>query len=236
MLSEFVRDLTPKNGSGNGVITARSYATCGRAKALAWSEKVRPILDRLYPEWREENEEDPYFEFGQERDASSRLIERIKSRAEVEEMLGPASPAPRLIADQFHGLVWTAAQAQWTTGHRHEAVLAAAKAVNSQLQAKLDRRDLSEVRLVREAFSDKEPAKGRSRLAFPQIQDEQTRNSVREGVMNFGVGCFMAIRNPVGHVPNDDHDLSEQQALECLAALSLLARWIDESEPTTSGT
>lgn len=52
---------------------------------------------------------------------------------------------------------------------------------------------------------------------------------MRDGVMNFGAGCFMAIRNPVGHLPNDEHELTEQEALERLAAGSLLARWIDEA-------
>jgi hypothetical protein len=45
--------------------------------------------------------------------------------------------------------------------------------------------------------------------------------------MSFGAGCFQAIRNPVGHLINEQ---SEQAALERLAALSLLARWI--TEPT----
>lgn len=47
--------------------------------------------------------------------------------------------------------------------------------------------------------------------------------------MDFGAGCFAAIRNPVGHLPNDQFELPEQDALERLAALSLLARWIDDS-------
>jgi hypothetical protein len=89
-------------------------------------------------------------------------------------------------------------------GHRHEAVLAAAKAVNSMLQAKLDRRDASDTQLVREAFSESDPAAGRPRLRFPKIEDEQTRESMRQGVMGFGAGCFQAIRNPVGHLPNED--------------------------------
>lgn len=52
----------------------------------------------------------------------------------------------------------------------------------------------------------------------------------RQGVMSFGAGCFQAIRSPVGHLPNDEHELEEQPALERLAALSLLLRWIDEAE------
>ena len=48
--------------------------------------------------------------------------------------------------------------------------------------------------------------------------------------MNFGTGCFAAIRNPLGHLPNTEVDLDEQTALEQLAALSLLAKWIDEAD------
>lgn len=44
--------------------------------------------------------------------------------------------------------------------------------------------------------------------------------------MHYGRGCMMRIRNLVEH----HHDeLPEQEALECLASLSLLARWIDEA-------
>jgi hypothetical protein len=41
-------------------------------------------------------------------------------------------------------------------------------------------------------------------------------------------GCFAGIRNPASHEHGDDW--SEQKALEYLAALSILARWIDECE------
>jgi hypothetical protein len=48
--------------------------------------------------------------------------------------------------------------------------------------------------------------------------------------MGFGAGCFQAIRNPPGHLPNEEHELSEQEAVEQLAALSPLARWIEKAE------
>jgi hypothetical protein len=44
--------------------------------------------------------------------------------------------------------------------------------------------------------------------------------------MDFGAGCFEGIRNPAAH--EDRLDLTDQVALEQLAAFSLLARWIDE--------
>lgn len=36
--------------------------------------------------------------------------------------------------------------------------------------------------------------------------------------------------NPVGHLPNDEIEMTEQAALERLAALSLLARFIDDAD------
>lgn len=46
--------------------------------------------------------------------------------------------------------------------------------------------------------------------------------------MQLGAGCFAGIRNPATH--EDRLDLTEQVALEQLATLSLLARWIDNCE------
>ncbi len=198
------------------------------------SERIIPILDRLYPAWRHENEPSSQFEFQAERDACSRLLSRIASHEEITGLFAEHDDAPQLSAGHLHPLIWTAASAQWSTGHRHEAVLAAAKAVNSRLQEKLGRRDLSDLKLVREAFGEKPPEPGRPRLRFPQIADEQTRKSMREGAMSFGAGCFQAIRNPLGHLPNEEHELDEQQALERLAALSLLLRWIDDAHLETA--
>ena len=230
-LETYVAETEPVNQSGGGLITARSGAKCGRARAIELTERVRPILDALYPAWRDESPEHEHFEFGASRDACSRLLARIASRQTISDMLGGLDDSPRLAANELHHLVWRAASAQWSTGHRHEAVLAGAKAVNSMLQTKLNRRDLSDVKLVQEALSEKEPepAYNKRRLRFPTIEDDQTRESMRQGVMSFGVGCFQAIRNPVGHLPNEHYELSEQEALERLAALSLLARWIDQA-------
>ncbi len=50
------------------------------------------------------------------------------------------------------------------------------------------------------------------------------------GAMHFGMGCFMAIRNPIGHLPHEHHEITEQGVFEQLAAWSLLARWIERAE------
>jgi hypothetical protein len=202
---------------------------CGATLATELMERVRPILDRLSPNWSEECPGNKFEPFAGVREACVRLRARIASHAEIDEMLSGYDASPQLSAASLHGYVWTAASAQWKTGHRHEAVLAASKAVNSMLQAKLDRRDVAEVKLVQEAFSEKDPAPRKPRLRFPEIEDEQTRESMRMGALSFGVGCFQAIRNPVGHLPNDENELSEQEALERLAAWSLFARWVEQA-------
>jgi hypothetical protein len=52
--------------------------------------------------------------------------------------------------------------AQWSTGHRHEAVLGAAKAINSHLQAKLSRRECRQWIL----FDKRSPTDSRSRASL----------------------------------------------------------------------
>lgn len=233
-LTGFVRETNPVGLSKPGYFTARTRPECGRERAIELVEVVRPILRRLYPDWQSENPSSTNDEFKAERDASRRVLSRLEHLAEVNARLGGEDASPRITASSLHHLIWGAAETQWTLGQRHEAVLAAAKAVNSQLQAKVNRRDVSESDLVKQAFSDKEAEPGKSRLRFNSIEDEKTRESVRGGALEFGSGCFRAIRNPVGHLPNDEIEMTEQEALERLAALSLLARFIDDADVETA--
>jgi hypothetical protein len=142
-------------------------------------------------------------------------------------------PAPRV--DQLHPAVWQAAAQQWSAHHLHDAVMAACKAVNAILRAKVNRDDIGEVALVQEAFSKNPPVHGKARLRFPEIADHKTRDAMTRGALNFGVGCFLAIRNPLGHLPDDQHQMTGQESLEQLAAWSLFARWIEESTLTQAG-
>jgi uncharacterized protein (TIGR02391 family) len=224
-LSNFVEKTQPVRGQS----MYDNPPACGRDAALAMSEVIEPILNHLYPEWRRENNLSQFDGYYQQRQAAKKLLVRLETRATLAEKLGGLDKAPRLSAASLHELVWKAASAQWATGHRHEAVLAAAKAVNSQLQEKVGRRDVSETDLVRQAFSEKAPTPSASRLRFPAVGDDKTQETMRQGAMDFGAGCFEAIRNPLGHRPNEEIELTEQEALERLAALSLFARWIDQA-------
>jgi uncharacterized protein (TIGR02391 family) len=142
--------------------------------------------------------------------------------------------APTPATYQLHPLVWNAAETRWKTKHLHDAVIAASKAVNALLQTKLGRSDVSEVKLVQSAFSSKPATTADPRLRFPDVADQQTRYSLTAGVLQFGVGCFMAMRNPIGHRPDDEHKMTEQEASEQLAVWSLFARWIDRAAVTTT--
>jgi hypothetical protein len=148
---------------------------------------------------------------------------------------GRGTQAPTPAVDQLHPIVWKAAETRWKAKHLHDAVMAASKVVNAMLQAKLARDDLSEVKLVQAAFSMDPPGLREPRLRFPDVKGEQTRTAVTVGAMNFGVGCFMATRDPLGHLPDDAHQLTEQEAREQLAAWSLLARWIDRATLLQTG-
>jgi hypothetical protein len=225
-LGTFVSETQAINQSAKGYITSSCAQACGRDTAMQLSEVLYSILDRLYPEWSSEIALNRCDEFLAERDASKKLLARLDTDAEVRARLG-SDVSPRRSAASLHRLIWNAAQTRWSTGHRHEAVMAAAKAVNSHLQTKVDRCDVSEADLFRQSFNEKAPEVGKPRLRFNAITDDQTRESMRQRVMSFGSGCFAAIRNPLGHLPTNEVDIDEQTALERLTSLSLLARWID---------
>lgn len=121
----------------------------------------------------------------------------------------------------------------WDGGHHRQAVSAAAAALEQQTQLKLGRGDLSGADLYTEAFKvDKPgtvPSGGRLRFAhLPELSSAGGRNqtwiSAHEGAMHFGRGCAQGIRNLSVH---GTEEFGEQEALEHLASLSVLARWID---------
>jgi Protein of unknown function (Hypoth_ymh) len=104
---------------------------------------------------------------------------------------------------------------------------AAPQKVNAEIQNKLARRDIAETALFREAFTPDSPQPGRPRLRLSQDDGSQSFRSLHRGVMAFAEGCYAALRNPGSHAPQDD--LPEDEALERLAAFSVLARWVDQA-------
>lgn len=134
--------------------------------------------------------------------------------------------APTLPADEFHPWVWEAAQTFWASEHYRAAVDAAATAINAHTQNKVGRRDVANDDLMNQVFTEK-PRPGQVYLRLPgDPSTDQTLKSRNNALRPFAAGCFAGIRNPASHEHGDDWD--QQKALEYLASLSVLARWIDE--------
>jgi hypothetical protein len=127
----------------------------------------------------------------------------------------------------MHPVVWGAARRLWRDGHFREAVAGASEAVVAVLKARTKRNDLSATDLWRQTFSEKEPRPGQPRLRWPGNPQDQDVKTMNSGLLSFAPGVQMTIRNSAAHGLGE---LDEQSALERLAALSLLARWVDDCD------
>ncbi|MDT0464478.1 TIGR02391 family protein [Streptomyces gibsoniae] len=114
----------------------------------------------------------------------------------------------------------------WAAEARQDAVLAAARSVNRRLQQKLNRHDIGATDLCLQTFDLKDPAPGKPRLRFPGAGNTPTWRARQEVAKYLAAGTFLAIRNVAAH--EDEVSRTEQEALEHLATLSVLARWIEE--------
>jgi hypothetical protein len=70
------------------------------------------------------------------------------------------------------------------------------------------------------------PRTGQTILRLPGDPTDPTVQSRNRALRAWADACFAGIRNPAAHEYGDDWD--EQVALEYLASLSVLARWLDE--------
>jgi len=147
---------------------------------------------------------------------------RLRTGAETTEKLG--STAPTMKADLLHPDIWDAAEKRWVAGHYSDAVQRAASALNASVQNLVSRYDVSDSDLMAQAFSLSPPEAGKPRIRWPGDDTDLTVKSMRSGILSFSQGIFKAIRNPATHLTTE---IPKQDALEQLAALSTLARWID---------
>ncbi|MFD9871585.1 TIGR02391 family protein [Streptomyces niveus] len=196
---------------------------------VASAQVVEQILDRVLPRWRTDVPDDRNKEINrwyQHREAAQRADVVLERNAEIRQRLG--DDAPQLSAGSMHPWVWDGARALWQSGHFREAVTAAARKVNAETQNKVGRRDASEGALFQNLFS-KDPAKaGQPRLRLMADDGGDTFRSIHRGAAAFAEGCYAGIRNPNSH-EDGLAELPEHEALEQLAAFSVLARWVDSA-------
>ena len=128
----------------------------------------------------------------------------------------------------IHPWVAEPAEPLFNDEHWFMAVAAAADNVRAQWRIVLG----SESDDLPSAFSPKDPKDGQPRMRFSHYErarDEKEWVNAHEGVMHFARGCMMRIRNLYKYHPQDQA-ISPGLALEALAALSRLARWITDAE------
>ena len=135
---------------------------------------------------------------------------------------------PSVDVGALHRWVADAASSLWADGHRRQAVQAAAAAVEQRLKLKLDVHTGPAASLVASAFAAKASAAGGPQLRFRQFEPEGSEQwaNAHDGAGAFGRGCMLRIRNLYTH----NTGATKAEDLEALAALSLLARWIDDAD------
>lgn len=235
-LSEFIHatDQVAYDNSGGRVAILGTHQRMPDSTAGKLAYVAERILDRVLPEWRSSDDRLPEarqkYPWHHLRDWAARGIAALEREAELQEKLG--DKAPHLSAGDFHPWIWDGASSLWRSGHFREAVEGAIRKLNAETQNKLGRRDVSETDLFNQAFSEQAPSLKNPRLHRMPDDGSKTFKSVQRGARVFAEGVFAGIRNPLAH--EADQEMSEQQALEYLAALSVLARWVDGSTLETA--
>jgi hypothetical protein len=235
-LDKFIQQTVMRNGSssGGGAVfsTSSDYTAASDAEVTKQAPVVEKILDRVIPRWRTEvPDTSASNRWARHREAALRAREILVREQEIKANLG--DDAPEIPAARLHPWAWRGASSLWASGHYREAVGGAARKLIAEAQNKVGRRDLSETKLFQEALTGKAAEPGKARLRRMNPDGSDTYKSVQRGAIALAEGIFAGIRNPLSHVA--DQEIDEQVALEYLAALSVLARWVDESNVELAG-
>lgn len=152
----------------------------------------------------------------------------VDAEASAESQFPAFSPA------QLHPVVWTAAAAHWTAHQYRVAVREAAEGLNLHWKGKLGREDANDTNFWQQTLSAGEPVPGQPKLAWPGDETSRTVRSMRGGLeplatslANLATGLNLTVRNVATHTREE---MSEQEAMERLAAYSYLARLLDQCE------
>ena len=225
-LNKFIESTMMRNGSGGGFITTRDVTASSDDFITMQAPVVEKILDRVLTDWRTEvPDTSANNRWSRHREAALRAREVLSRDKELSENLG--ENAPQISAADLHPWAWSGARSLWQSAHYRSAVEDAAKKLNAETQNKVGRRDVAETDLFKQAFSLDAAAPGKARLRRMKPDDSDTYRSLQRGAMALAEGIFAGIRNPLTHEAGIE--LDEQVALEYLAALSILARWVDDS-------
>ncbi|WP_316668296.1 TIGR02391 family protein [uncultured Propionibacterium sp.] len=134
----------------------------------------------------------------------------------------------------FHSVIWAEASERWVIHDYRVAVREAAEGLTNHWKDKLGRNDVDATRFWQETLSPGEPKPGAPKLVWPGEPADKTVKSMRGGIeplskaLNaLAVGLNLTVRNVATHTRDE---LSEQEAMERLAAYSYFARLLDQCE------
>ncbi|MEV3905533.1 TIGR02391 family protein [Mycobacterium sp. NPDC050551] len=186
--------------------------------------------------WNTVTQPKPMLEPANVVDACNQMIGSLEDLAACAEAEHP----PTVNVAEMHPAVWGQSARLWRDGHYRQAVAAAADGVVQLVKSRTARTDIDDTPLWQQAFSNYDPEPGKPRLRWPGDQTDRTVVSMNNGLRQFAPGAQMTIRNPAAHGLGE---LTQQEAIERLSVLSLLARWVDQcdlieapDDPTTTGT
>jgi hypothetical protein len=219
--------LYSPNSSGSGiyVIGSKGVLRSSMEEVYAQTHVIEKILDQVIPDWRNISVKPNGPLMDRERQATIRAISELENKEETQKNLGDGAPSVDI--GKLHPWVWDAARSLWNSGHYRESVSEVAKKVNAETQNKCSRKDVAEADLFNQLFSSDEPKAGKPRLRIRPFDGSKTPENLTRGARSFAEGLYVAIRNPLAH---EIQDLPQHEALEQLAAFSILARWVDNAE------
>ncbi len=135
----------------------------------------------------------------------------------------PQQPDPA----EMHPVVRTAAAAAWNAGLYQEAVAAAGEKLVAHARGRVGREDLYGSQVWNQVFSTSPPDATHPRLRWPGSPSDLNVQNMNSGLRDFAKGVQLTIRNTATH---HLHPLDSSEAIEHLASLSLLARWVDRCD------
>ncbi|QYG95847.1 hypothetical protein HC251_25195 (plasmid) [Iamia sp. SCSIO 61187] len=190
---------------------------------------MRAIADEVAPDAHYKlahHRDDAYHGFAMARAGVVEVLAELTTMEDIEAIVGPAGP--KLAGSALHPEIWAVSARRWDSGHPDDAVRAASTAIELMLQERLGRHDEGGVGLAA-AFAPDDPSeRWPMRLRISGLKPgSRTWTSAHEGAVALIRGAFLFVRNLVSH---PSPDLTEAEALERLALLSMLARMIESAE------
>lgn len=148
------------------------------------------------------------------------------------------SDLPAFSPALMHEVIWMGAAVHWTSHQYRVAVREGAEGLTVHWKERLGRNDVEDTMFWQQTLSPGEPKPGRPKLAWPGEPDDKTVRSMRGGLEpltrslnSLATGLNLTVRNVTTHTRDE---LSEQEAMERLAAYSYLARLLDQCEVCTA--